>query len=298
MPSYGAKASSCDYSHFCWPFCLLRPPAFGQERVTVKGRIINDQGEAVEYVQVGIPKLQLGTISSADGHFEITVPTDTLAFFHVSYQTEHYPVMGPADDVVIVLHENELPPAVFIGGNTKEKYLLRPGAKIAGNAGHLVFEPKAGDVKGVELGSVAKTNKPFLVQDIRFGVWQNSIPDCMVSVNIYRIEGKNEDFVNVLQKPLYVNVAESEQPQEFHIRPAESIFLEPGRYYISFQIVDCNEKALEEYLQIPESERNWSQMRLSTILYFKSSYTRKAALGKMEPCPVNIGMVVKGLEYQ
>lgn len=283
---------------FLLAILLVSASALGQERVTVKGRIINNQGEAVEYVQVGIPKLQLGTISSADGLFEITVPTDTLEFFHVSYQTEHYPVMGPADDVVIVLHENELPPAVFIGGNTKEKYLLRPGAKIAGNAGLLVFEPKAEDAKGVELGSVAKTNKPFLVQDIRFGVWQNSIPDCVVSVNIYRIEGKNEDFVNVLQKPLYVHVAESEQPQEFHIRPEESILLEPGRYYISFQIVDCNEKALEEYLQIPESERDWSQMRLSTLLYFKSSYTRKAALGKMEPCPVNIGMVVKGLEYQ
>lgn len=200
--------------------------------------------------------------------------------------------------MVIVLQENELPPAVFIGGNTKEKYLLRPGTKIFGNGGVLVFEPKTGSTKGAEIGSVAKTNKPFLVQDIQFGIWQNSIPDCVIAVNIYLIEGKDEEFVNVLQKPIYVNVAESEQPQEFHIQPEETILLEPGRYYISFQIVDCNEKALEEYLNVPESERDWSQMRLSTILYFKSSYVRKTALGKMEHYPVNIGMVVKGLEYQ
>ena len=271
---------------------------FGQEYVSVKGRIVNEHGEAVEYVQVGIPKLQTGTISTVDGHFEITVPADTLQFFHVSYQTGSYVVTGPVDDVVIVLHENELPPAVFIGGDIKEKYLLRPGTKIFGNGGVLVFEPETGSTKGVEIGSVAQTKKPFLVQDIQFGIWENTIPDCVVSVNIYRIEGKDEEFVNVLQKPIYVNVAESEQPQEFHIRPEESILLEPGRYYISFQIVDCNEKALEEYLQVPESERDWSRMRLSTILYFKSSYTRKAAMGKMEHYPVNIGMVVKGLEYQ
>ena len=271
---------------------------FGQEYVSVKGRIVNEHDEAVEYVQVGIPKLQTGTISTVDGHFEITVPADTLQFFHVSYQTESYVVTGPVDDVVIVLHENELPPAVFIGGDIKEKYLLRPGTKIFGNGGVLVFEPETGSTKGVEIGSVAQTKKPFLVQDIQFGIWENTIPDCVVSVNIYRIEGKDEEFVNVLQKPIYVNVAESEQPQEFHIRPEESILLEPGRYYISFQIVDCNEKALEEYLQVPESERDWSRMRLSTILYFKSSYTRKAAMGKMEHYPVNIGMVVKGLEYQ
>ena len=39
-------------------------------------------------------------------------------------------------------------------------------------------------------------------------------------------------------------------------------------------------------------------MRLSSNIYLKSSYIRKAALGKMEHLPVNIGMVVKGLEYQ
>ena len=273
-------------------------PVFGQEKVSVKGRIVNEQGEAVEYVQVGIPKYQLGTISTADGRFEITVPRDTLEFFHVSYLTESFVVAGPVDDVVIVLHENELPPAVFTGGNTREKYLLRPGTKIAGNSGVLVFEPKTGEARGVEIGSVAKTNKPFLVQDIQFGIWQNSIPDCVVSVNIYRIEGKDEEFVNILQRPIYVNVAESEKPQDFHIQPEETILLEPGIYFVSFQIVDCNEKALEEYLRLPEPERDWSQMRLSTILYFKSSYTRKSALGKMEYCPVNIGMVVKGLEYQ
>ena len=281
-----------------WILLLVSLPVFGQGRVTVKGRIINQQGEAVEYVQVGIPKLQLGTISSANGLFELTAPCDTLEFFHVSYQTERYIVTGPADDVVITLHENELPPAVFIGGDTKEKYLLRPGTKIFGNGGVLVFEPKTGSTKGVEIGSVATAKKPFLVQDIQFGIWQNSIPDCVVSVNIYRIEGKDEEFVNVLQKPIYVNVAESDKPREFHIQPEETILLEPGKYFISFQIVDCNEKALEEYLQIPESERDWSQMRLSTLLYFKSSYTRKAALGKMEHYPVNIGMVVKGLEYR
>ena len=176
---------------------------------------------------------------------------------------------------------------VFMGGNTKEKYLLRPGTTIFGNGGVLVFEPKSGSTKGVEIGSVARTNKPFLVQDIQFGIWENSIPDCVVSVNIYRIEGKDEEFVNV---------ADSEKPQEFHAQPGETVLLEPGKYFISFQIVDCNEKALEEYLQVPESERDWSHMRLSTILYFKSSYTRKAALGKIERYPVNIGMVVKGLE--
>ena len=120
---------------FLLAFLLFPMCIFAQERVTVKGRIFNEQGEAVEYVQIGVPKLEIGTISSADGRFEIEVPCDTLEFFHVSYQPASYPVTGQAEDVVIVLQEQELPPAVFIDGKTKEKYLLKPGAKVLGNMG-------------------------------------------------------------------------------------------------------------------------------------------------------------------
>ena len=277
---------------FC-PFSV-----FGQEEsVTVKGRIINEQGDPVEYVQVGIPKLQVGTISTADGQFEISAPCDTLEFFHVSYQTGSYVVTGQADDVVVVLHVNELPPAVFTGGNTREKYLLKPGTRILGNMGVIAFVPETGSTKGVEIGSVAKTKKPFLVQDIEFGIHSNSIPNCIVSVNIYRIEGEDE-FINVLRTPIYVNVAESSAKQAFHVQPKETILLEPGKYFISFQIVDCNEDALKAYLATPEPERDHSKMSLCSSIYLKSSYIRKAALGKMEYLPVNIGMVVKGLEYR
>jgi hypothetical protein len=62
-----------------------------------------------------VPRHQIGTISSSDGRFEISLPRDTLVFFHVSYQEAAYPVTGPADDVLIVLREQELPPAVSIG---------------------------------------------------------------------------------------------------------------------------------------------------------------------------------------
>ncbi|MBR2198266.1 MAG: hypothetical protein IJ909_07620, partial [Fibrobacter sp.] len=66
-----------------------------QERVSVRGRIVNEKGEAIEYVQIGVPKHQIGTIGTADGRFEISMPPDTLEFFHVSYQAARCPVTGP-----------------------------------------------------------------------------------------------------------------------------------------------------------------------------------------------------------
>lgn len=279
-------------------FALLPALLSAQERVTVKGRIINGQGEAVEYVQVGIPKLQIGTISTVDGRFEINVPCDTLEFFHVSYQAASYPVTGADDDVVIVLQEQELPPAIFIGGDTKEKYLLRPGANILKNMGIITTALRSEHPSGREIGSVAKAKKPFLVKDILLTVHSNHIPGCVASINIYRIEGKKESFINMLHKPIYFDVAVSDKPQDFDIQPEETILLEPGRYFIAFQIVGYDEPALQAFLAKPEEERKFWEMSMDFNIYLKSSYIREVALGEMESVPVNIGVAVKGLEFQ
>ncbi len=279
-------------------FLLLPACLFAQERVTVKGRIVNGQGEAVEYVQLGMPKYQTGTVSSAFGRFEIEVPCDTLEFFHVSYQPAAYPVTGPADDVVIVLQEQELPPAVFIDGKTKEKYLLKPGTKVLKNVGIISLALRNEHPTGREIGSVAQTKKPFLVKDIFLSVHSNHIPSCVASVNIYRVEGKNKSFVNVLHKPIYFDVAVSNEQQHFHLEPEETLLLEPGKYFISFQIVDCDQEALQDFLARPQEEQHSWEMTMDFGIYLKSSFVREAALGEMTYSPVNIGVAVKGLEYQ
>ena len=278
---------------------LLLLPALlsAQEHVSVRGKIVNEKGEPVEYVQVGVPKHQIGTISTADGRFEISMPPDTLQFFHVSYQAAGYPVTGPADDLVVVLHEQELPPAVFIGGDTKEKYLLRAGKNLLKNMGVISITLEDGNFKGKELGSVAQTKKPFLVQDISLTVHDNRIPDCVASINIYRIEGPEESFVNVLHKPIYFDVAVSDAPRKYDLHPEETLLLEPGRYFIAFQIVGCDEAALQAFLAKPMEEQI-HEMYMNFYIYLKSSYLRKSALGEMKHYPVNIGISVKGLEYQ
>lgn len=277
---------------------LLPAILFAQERVTVKGRIINAEGEPVEYVQVGIPKLHLGNISTVDGRFEIEMPCDTLVFFHVSYQTAAYPVTGPTDDIVIVLQEQELPPVVFIGGTTKEKYLLRPGTNVLKNMGVISTALRSEHPSGREIGSVAQAKKPFLVKDILLTVHSNHIPDCVASINIYRIEGKKESFVNVLHKPIYFDVAVSNEQQDYDIQPEETLLLEPGKYFIAFQIVGCDKEALQTFLSKPEEERTFWEMSIDFNIFLKNSYIREAALGEIKPLPVNIGVAVKGLEYQ
>ena len=244
---------------------LLLLPAciYAQERFPVRGRIVDEKGEAVEYVHVGIPRLGIGTVSTVDGLFEIEVPADTLEFHHVSYQTGYYPVSAADNELVIVLKESELPPAVFIGGDTKEKYLLRPGTRFVGAQGG--FNARDGIDKGKEVGS---------------------------------IEGEPKEFINILHRPIYVDVAFSDGRQDFDIQPEESILLEPGSYFISFSLVDCDMDAVRRFQETSESERNPTDMELYTNIYFKSSYYRESSLAGLEYIPVNIGISVKGLEYQ
>ena len=276
--------------------CLLVPfSLLAQERVSVKGRIVNEQGESVEYVQVGMPGQGIGVISSADGRFEISVPSDTLEFHHVSYQVGRYPVSGPEEDVLIVLKDSELPPAVAIGGDAKEKYLLHPGIKLKESLAGMGFDLTTGG-RGSELGSVATAQKPFLIKNIRFSILANYIPGCIAAINIYRIEGKPETFINVLHKPIYAKVALSEKTQYFDIEPEETILLEPGRYFIAFQIVDCDDEAIRQIKEAPK--RDPKALHLYTGMYLKSSYQRHSALVAPEPMPINIGVSVKGLEYQ
>lgn len=276
------------------PVCALAQKSFN-----IQGRIINEKGEAVEYVQVGIPKLNIGTVSTVDGHFKINVPADTLEFHHVSYQVARVPVTGEADDLVIILQELELPPVVLTAGETKEKYLVRPGKNILGSKGSISISLATREFKGGELGSVARTKKKFKIKDIELTLRDNSIPDCVASINIYLIEDRQkETFVNVLNKPIYFNVPVSKTPQRLVIHPSETVMLEPGKYFIAFQIVGCNKEALEAYLAKPEKDRLINEMKMTTAIYLKSSYLRENALGKMQHIPINIGIAVKGLEYQ
>ena len=60
----------------------------------VKGCIVNERGETVEYVSIGFAEgesqsLSVGTISDAKGNFELEIPANRkndLVFTHVSFQ--------------------------------------------------------------------------------------------------------------------------------------------------------------------------------------------------------------------
>ena len=61
---------------------------------------------------------------------------------------------------------------------------------------------------------------------------------------------------------------------------------------------NMDDRALLAYLAKPEDERKDWELSMDFPVFLKSSYLRETALGSMERFPVNVGVAVKGLEYQ
>lgn len=190
---------------------------------------------------------------------------------------------------VMVYAQEQLPPAIVTGKIIKEKYLVRPGAKVMGNGALGAFLLRSEQDFEREIGSYTQVKKPFLVKDIQLSIHENTIPGCIAAINIYQIGGKKE--------PLFFNVAVSDKPQDYHIQPEKPLVLEPGKYFIAFQIAGCDKEALKEFLAKPEKERDYDEMALYFVLHFKNSHGRDTPLDKMERCPFNMGLAVKGLEF-
>ena len=62
--------------------------------------------------------------------------------------------------------------------------------------------------------------------------------------------------------------------------------------------MDCDEDALLAFLAKPQEEQEFWEMTMDFDIHLKSSYIREVALGEMKHSPVNIGITVKGVEYQ
>ena len=234
----------------------------GQAQTTVKGHVINERGENIEYVSIGIEEDSVGVISNAQGYFTLTIPAgrkDDLTFTHVSYQT------------------TAIPYATYANGHEKNKPHTLSGKSWirTSTAG---FE---GDCKGdIEWGPIFKNRKDYLLTDIMVTIDKCEYEECTLSFNCYEIRDKK--FVNVLNKPIYKRVTPADNGKQLYVSPAESVVLRgKNKYCITISVVDIKGKG-----------------RLSFPANFKSSYARHKVKGKMKKIPGCPMIIVKGYEVE
>lgn len=253
---------------------------------TVKGKIINEIGEAVEYATVGIPGTIHGTLSGIDGVFEFTLPhecCDTLVVTHISYNKATIApdiYKNSSDTLFITMQSHELEELVVYCGKRKKAKLSNRGIRFAGTVTSLGI-----DRIGYEIGSIIEVKHPFEVNEIVFNTISNKIENARLSVNIYSIDDSGTIFTNIMHHPVYIEIPVGDRKREHKVLPDKSIYIEPGNYYVAVKFVDGKSNdPQKEHLLFP--------------LYLKSGYIRNSAVEYPEKIPVNLGIMINGYEYR
>jgi len=109
-------------------FLLALVAMAGQGQTKVTGHVVNERGETVEYVSIGIEEDSVGVISDVQGHFTLTIPAgrkDELTFTHVSYQTATIPYTTYVDghELTVTLRDKVVELAEVVVGKKSNSLL-------------------------------------------------------------------------------------------------------------------------------------------------------------------------------
>ena len=150
---------------------------------------------------------------------------------------------------------------------------------------------------GQEVGSAITIDRPTEIRELSFDVLSCNIKDAVMGINIYRADSDTTLFIG----PHLVNIEQGKK-QRIFLRAVELFVLEPGEYIISVGLADCDEetKALWTNSHQWNEERRREMAKQSSLqlpFYVKESYIRRDASDTFEKRNINIGLMVKGVEY-
>ena len=247
----------------------------------VKGCIVSERGETVEYVSIGFEEDSVGTISDANGNFTIEIPANRkndLVFTHVSFQNAVVPfgTYSNGQQLTVTMRDKVIELSeVVVGKKNKPQ-------KIAGKAisGPVASFRGKGKVDGTEWGPVFKSKKDYVISDILLTIKGTSYQWCVLSFNIYEIQGSK--YENILNKPIYYRLEKSNDKQRLDVQPEETIVLKgKKKYYISVAVIDSDRYGI-----------------LDMQSHFKTSYARNITKGKKRKLPIGPAIQVKGYEIE
>jgi hypothetical protein len=213
----------------------------------ITGRVINEHDEAIEYATIALSGDSIGTLADAQGRFSLTIPKgikSDLSISHVSYERAiiPYSTYNNGKQLVIKLKDKNVELSeVVIGKKNKLKTIL--GKKLPGPTGS--FRGK-GQENWIEWGPTFKSKKDWVVSDIMFTIKKCTHERCVLSFSIY--EKRGNEWVNILNKPIYKVVNKTSRKVKLDVKPSENIILKAGKqYYVSVSVVDSDDYGILEF---------------------------------------------------
>ena len=182
----------------------------------VQGRIIDAfTKEPLPFVNIGVLKKELGTVSNEEGFFFLEVPDlfakETLRFSMIGFDERDFQV---ADLEAILLSNNTLVLAeqtTFLEEvvlTAKKKWDTR----VSGNSttSKLLITGFTSNQLGNEIALFVKVKKtPTYIEGIQFSVVENIYPEVRFRVNVYSSDYRFPDE-NILKENIFVTLKQSE----------------------------------------------------------------------------------------
>ena len=183
---------------------------------TLQGRIIDAfTKEPLPFVNIGVLKKELGTVSNEEGFFFLEVPDlfakETLRFSMIGFDVRDFQV---ADLEAILLSNNTL---VLAEQTTfLEEVVLTAEKKwdtrVSGNSttSKLLITGFTSNQLGNEIALFVKVKKtPAYIEGIQFSVVENIYPEVRFRVNVYSSDYRFPDE-NILKENIFVTLKQSE----------------------------------------------------------------------------------------
>lgn len=186
--------------HYFLLFALLfiTLPIISQERI-ISGKIQNNEDQSIlPYVNIGINQKGVGTVSDADGFFNLKLTdaikkNDTILFSFIGFKTQKILVSELKNTENIIRLEPEQTVLEEVVVNAKKLKAKRIGTAYKGIGFmhfnfYTAYEKEVDDRLSKEMGMKFNIRRNCNVKDLNFNITQNEFSSLKFRVNFYRIE--------------------------------------------------------------------------------------------------------------
>lgn len=205
-------------------------------------KIVNSEGTAIEYVNIGIVGTHKGLISDENGVFSLQKlapnSTDSIYFSHISYKKAIFLAKDIQDKIVLEKADIQLPEATIKIKTPKIQTLKSKGIPTIVTI-ESKFETDGAESEGIveEIGDFITLSKDAMLTEFELSVAKNTYRKAIFRVELYQSNKEHTVFTPLTEKPIYVEVPYSQEKQ--HIQQKIAVFAPKGVLWIGVRWVDA-----------------------------------------------------------
>jgi hypothetical protein len=211
--------------------CFILPAFAGQV-------ISKTSGKPVEYVNIGIPGKNIGTVSDNRGFYNFQ-PEGVDGESVVRLSCIGYQTLDISFNKFITLEKVELTEiayplseAVILPSTFVKKVL---GVKTTSTAAQAGFTDNS---LGYEMGIIMPVKKRAKINSIRLNIARNTYDTVFYRVNIYEVKNlRKHEFVNVLKEPIYLTVLKNQVKKTIIFDVSQKQIIVSGKFLVTLEHV-------------------------------------------------------------